>query len=262
MKKQDSFLLVLFPVVAISTTTIFQLNYFWAILLFLGLPAFWLSWQERHLIKRVALFSVILNILLTILDYVAVQSGSWYVPTTVFPFRLLGSIPLEDLIFGFFLVYTPVIFYEHFFGESVSTNIIGKKMKCLLWPLAGALVGFSVLLVFYPGFLKIKYAYSWTGVLFFDVPILTGFLIYPRLISKFLKTNLYFITVLTLFEYAVVSLDYCNFPSNNFINWVQIFGHTIPIEELLYVTISIIAILSYYEIFDGNEDIRRDANRL
>lgn len=101
LKKLDIFLLMLLPILAASATLGLQLNYFWAIMLFFGPTAFWLSLRTQKMVARTALFSLAFTIPSAIvMNYVAVQDSFWYVPTTIVPFRLLDDIPIEDIIFG------------------------------------------------------------------------------------------------------------------------------------------------------------------
>lgn len=59
-------------------------------------------------------------------DYIATISGAWLVPKTIFPFRLLGVIPIEDFIWGLLFIYSVVIFYEHFLNKG-KHELIDKK---------------------------------------------------------------------------------------------------------------------------------------
>lgn len=102
LKKVDIFLLILFPVIAVWASLFIKANFLQSILLFFGLPSLYLSLRTPFQVKKTFLFSLILSIPFgIIIDYIAVLDSSWYVPTTVFPFRLLGIVPVEDLIWGF-----------------------------------------------------------------------------------------------------------------------------------------------------------------
>lgn len=253
LKKIDIFLLIIFPIIATSATLLLKLNYFWAIILFFGLPAVWLSIRTSKMITRTAIFSVAFTIPFAIvMNYVAVQDSSWYVPTTIFPFRLLGDLPIEDIILGFLLTYAVVICYEHFLDKG-KHNLIDRKMKYFVWPFALLLIAFSALFVTHPEFLKIKYAYFWIGTIFLLVPIITTLSIFPRLLSKYLKVGTYFAILLAIFEYTGISLNQWIFPGKNFIGWISYFGYKIPFEEFVFwIILSVIGILSYYEFFDDD----------
>lgn len=253
LKKLDIFLLILFPIIATSTTLVLRLNYFWAILLFFGLPAFWLSLRTQKMIVRTALFSVAFTIPFAIvMNYLAVQDSSWYVPITIFPFRLLGDLPIEDIILGFLLTYAVVICYEHFLDKG-KYNLIDRKMKYFVWPFALLLIVFFALFVIHPEFLKIKYSYFWIGTVFLVLPIISTLSFFPKLLSKYLKVGAYFAILLAIFEYTGLTLNHWIFPGKNFLGWIPYFGYQIPVEEFIFwIILSVIGILSYYEFFDDD----------
>lgn len=251
LKKLDIFLLILFPIIAVSITLFFKLNYLGAILAFFVPLAVWLSFRTRKMIIRTALFSLIFIISpVIILNYLAIMDGSWYVPTTIFTFRLLNVIPFEDIILFFLLTYDIVICYEHFLDKG-KHHFIDKKMKYLIWPVVISLILFFVLFSTHIEYLKLSYMYFWIGVVFIFLPIISTLSVFPKLLSKYIKVGSYFSVLLAMFEYSGVSLNHWVFPGKNFIGWVSYFGHRIPIEELiLWIFLITIAILSYYEFFD------------
>jgi hypothetical protein len=98
-KKLEILLLILFPVLSVILSLVIKANFLVSTLFFFGLPAIWLSSRTKMAIKKTVLFSFIFSIPLAIIvDYRAILDKSWYVPTTVFPFRLLDIIPIENLI--------------------------------------------------------------------------------------------------------------------------------------------------------------------
>lgn len=229
LKKLDIFFLILFPIIAVLATLGLKLNYLEATLLFFWLPALWLSWRTPKMIARTALFSVALTTPFAIvMNYAAVQDGSWYVPTTIFPFRLMGYSPIEDSILGFFLIYAAVICYEHFLDKG-RHKLIDKKMKYFIWPFSLLIILFFSLFVTHPEFLKIKFAYFWIGIIFLALPIIATISVFPKLLSKYLKVGSYFAILLSLFEYTGISLNQWVFPGKNFIGWISYLGYKIPV---------------------------------
>ena len=253
LKKVDIILLVLLPIISVVASLVFKANFLQSILLFFGLPSLWLSIRTPHKIKKTFLFSLILSIPFGVfIDYIAILDASWYVPTTVFPFRLLGIVPIEDLIWGFFIIYSTVIFYEHFLDKG-KHNLVDKKMKYLVWPLVILLLCFFMVLVTKPELLVIPYAYFWVGTLFFFLPTVTFLSFFPRLLSKYVKTASYFFLLSALAEFTGLQLNQWTFPGNNFIGWVELFGYRFPFEEFFFWFImGSISILSYYEFFDDD----------
>jgi hypothetical protein len=251
LKKLDILLLILFPILSVATSLIFKVNFLISILLFFGLPSIWLSYRTPSQVKKTGLFSLILSIPLGIfIDYIATTDHSWFVPTTIFPLRLFGVVPIEDLIWGFFLIYSIVIFYEHFLDKG-KHELVDRKMKYLIWPLVVLMLVFFTILFTKPDLLVIPYAYFWLGAIFFILPSITFLSFFPRLLSKYVKTASYFFLLSLLFELTGLQLNQWIFPGSHFIGWVELFGYRFPFEEFFFwFVMGAIGVLSYYEFFD------------
>jgi len=255
LKKLDIFLLIFLPVFATAVSLLIKANFLISTLLFFGLPSLWLSYRTPHRISKTLLFSAIFSIPAgIIIDYIATLDGSWYVPTTIFPFRLLGVIPIEDLIWGFFLTYTIVIFYEHFLDKG-KHELIDKKMKYFILPTILVLIIFFLLYFINQDLLRIKYAYLILGVVLILLPSITFLSFFPKLISKYTKTACYFFILAFMFELTGLQLNQWTFPGQNFIGWIEILGHRFPFEEFFFWFVMVaIAILSYFEFFDDTRN--------
>lgn len=253
LKKIDILLLILFPIVATITSLYFSVNFLVATLLFFGVGSVYLSFRTPHRVSRTLLFSVIFSIPMGFLiDYLALINNAWYVPHTVFPHRLLGVVPYEDMIWGFLLVYHVVIFYEHFLDKG-KHNLIDKKMKYFIWP---------VILVFLIFFLSIyndvslilPYPYLIICSIFVLLPSVTFLAFFPRLISKYIKTTSYFFMSGLMFELTGLHLNHWGFAKDGqYVGWIELLGHRFPLEEFFFWFVMIaIGILSYYEFFDDD----------
>lgn len=253
MKKLDIFLLVAFPITAVTISLTFNVNFLTSILLFYGLPSLWFSLRTPSKVKRTLIFTSLLSIPFgIIMDYLGTIDNSWFITHTVFPFRLFGVVPFEDLIWGFFLTYSTIIFYEHFLDKG-KHNLIDKRMKYILWPAYTALLIFFIVLFSKPELLIVRYAYLWIGVVIIFLPSITFLSFFPRLLSKYVKTASYFFLLALLFEITALQLNQWSFPGRNFIGWVEMFGYRFPFEEFFFWFImATIGGLSYYEFFDDD----------
>jgi hypothetical protein len=253
MKKLDIILLIVLPVMSVFLSLQINANFLTSTLLFFGLPSLWLSIRTPQKINKTLLFAFIFSIPLGIvIDYVATIDGSWLVPHTVFPFRLFGVIPIEDLIWAFFLAYSIVIFYEHFLDKG-KQELVDRRMKYLIWPLIILLLVFFLILFVNPKSLSIPYSYLWVGLLFGFLPSITFLSLFPRLLSKYVKTASYFFLLSMVFEITGLQLKQWTFPGNNFIGWLEIMGYRFPFEEFFFwFILASITILSYYEFFDDD----------
>ena len=254
LKKLDIVLLILFPLASVILSLVFKANFLVSILLFFGLPSLWLSFRTQTKIKKTFLFSLILSLPLGIfIDYIATINNSWFVPITVFSFRLFGVVPIEDLIWGFFFIYSIVIFYEHFLDKG-KHELVDRRMKYLVWPLIIFALIFIVILFARPEFLQIRYAYFYLDLIFIFLPAVTFLSFFPRLLSKYVKTASYFFVLAILFELTGLHLNNWVFSDNGyFIGWVELFGYRFPFEEFFFwFVMGAISVLSYYEFFDDD----------
>ncbi|MDD5470077.1 MAG: hypothetical protein PHO92_04760 [Candidatus Peribacteraceae bacterium] len=254
LKKVDIALLILFPVFAVVISLAVRANFFTSILLFFGLPSLWFSLRTPSQVLKTLLFSLLLSLPLGIvIDYIAALDHSWFVPRTIFPLRLFGAIPLEDILWGFFFVYSIVIFYEHFLDQGKSDALLHRRMKHLAWPVSLLMAVFIAVVFSNPDLLAIPYAYFWIGAVFFLVPSVLFLSFFPRLLSKFSITASYFFLLALLFECTGLQLNQWVFPGDNFIGWVELFGYRFPFEEFFFwFVLGAVSVLSYYEFFDDD----------
>ena len=105
--------LIIWPIIASAISFLVRADVMISMLLFLGVPAIYLSARKPSCIKMAALFSVIASVPLAIvIDYVMELTGGWFLPYSVFgDFRLFGYVTLEQIIWLFLYLYLLAIFY-------------------------------------------------------------------------------------------------------------------------------------------------------
>lgn len=254
--QRDALVLLAIPVVASVLSLLLQVNFLVATILFFGLPAIWLSIKCASSVKKALIFSLLLAIPVSILvDYIGVTNGSWYVPESIFANRLFGVVPYEDLLWGFLLVYNPVMFYERFFCcDNKRKSSIGKLIvMSVLFALL--LISLALAVGFRPDLIIRDYAYFWMGVILLLAPVVIFISIYPKFIKPFLITGIYFFLIGVTFELTGVELGHWIFPgtSTDFIGWVTIFNTTIPFEEFFFwFVVQSSSALTYYLVFDND----------
>ncbi|HCX26022.1 MAG: hypothetical protein UX01_C0004G0002 [Candidatus Collierbacteria bacterium GW2011_GWB2_45_17] len=181
LKKLDIFLLILFPLISVTLSLFFKVNFLTSILLFYGLPSLWFSIRTSRQILKTFIFSLFISIPFGLIaDYIATVDRAWLITSTVFPFRIFGVVPIEDLIWGFFVVYSTVIVYEHFLDKG-KHELIDKRMKYLMWPLLSVLSLFLITFFTKPEILNLKFAYLYIGLFFFLLPTVSMLSFFPRL---------------------------------------------------------------------------------
>lgn len=263
-KKIEIVIILLLPIIGTIISLVFSTNFFVSIILFFALPSIYLSFKISSHIKKAIIFAVLFGIgIIFFADYLAMIDGAWFIPSTIFPFRIFGIVPIEDFVLAFFFVYYLVIFYEYFFDKhreyfllnlkKKRVELMNKRMKYFLAPLIFILLIFLIIYYFNPQLLIIRYSYLWLGIFFTIIPISIFIFLFPRLLPKYFKVALYFFYVLSLFEFVGLRLNQWEFPGQHFIGYLEIFKCRFPIEEFVFwISLSSTSILSFYEFFDDD----------
>lgn len=252
-KKLDISLLIIFPVLAVVLSLFLGANYFLSTILFYVLPSLYLSWRNPQIIAKSFVFSLVLGLPFAIIvDSIAVLSKAW-VTHSMFDWLFLGTMPVEDFIFGISFIYFIVMFYEHLLDKS-DKKIAEPRLKYFIAVLIFAFIIFLIAILNNPQILVIPYAYFFLGLLGGFVPLALLLIFFPKLIAKFTKVAVYFFFLTLLFELTALELNQWSFPEEGqFIGWVYLFGHGFPLEELfLWLMLASVSILSYYEFFDDD----------
>ncbi len=259
IKKLDVLVLILLPLLAVFVSLALKTNFFVSTILFYGLPAIYLSWRNPHAVKRATIFSIASLPVMFIADYFAVLTKAWYVPSPLLP-RILGIVPLDDMFWGFAVIYVVVIFYEHFLDKG-RHNVVDKKLKYPTYLFLSILVVVLSLHFFAPNLLRIPYFYlTGMGILGFS-PIVIFLSHFPRFIGKYSKVVIYFTFLNLIYELTAMELGWWTFPGKEFIGWVEIGRYRFPFEEFFfYIVLSSVAFLSYFEYFDDNK-LKKEAKR-
>ncbi len=254
-KRGDIAFFALYPLIAALASIYFQVNLLVCGLLFFALPTTYLLFKIKDKKLKALGFSLIISVFLSIVvDYMGFLDKSWYITSTIFPFRIFEAIPLEDIIWIFFVTFELVLLYEYFFNPKAKVK--AKSNRRILIMLFGSMLIFTVFIFlkfFSPSTLFIPYFYFIWGTVTLLLPCLAFLYFHPNLILRFLTISLYTFYVGLLSELVSLHLNYWSFPGNNFIGWVNILGLNFPIEEfMLFLMFIPPAFLTYYEFFDDD----------
>ncbi|MCL4364068.1 hypothetical protein M1328_02400 [Patescibacteria group bacterium] len=255
-KKIDIVFLILSPIFATIASLIFRTDYFTSTLLFFGIPAIYLSFRNNHAVKKSFIFALIMGVVGAFIgDFFAVSSLAWVVPHTVFSLRLFNLVPVEDLVWGFLLVYDIIMLYEHFLDKG-RHNLKDTNLKYFIVAAISLLVVTFLIYYLNRSFLDIRYFYISAGLIFVLLPIVSFLSFFPRLVSKFVKAGAYFFYQGLMFELVGLSLNHWRFNGKDYIGWVTIslFKLQFPIEEFVFwMVLFSTCVLSYYEFFDDDQ---------
>lgn len=250
MSKIDLLVVVGFPLLSAAVTIIAQIGLLVSTLMFFGLPAAYIAIRNPHVIKKCVLFSLCLSVPLSLcIDTLAALNGAWVVPETVFPWKIFGVATWEVYIFGLLWAFYAILFYEHL-DNGRADNEISPRVKYLVY-LALALVSYVVVGVFFDNrLLYIPYFYLAVGIVLVVTPLGLFLLCFPHFRRKFLFVGVYFCFLLFFFEVVAVMRGQWTFPGVDFVGVLPVFGHRVPIEEILiWMVLATPALLSFYEIF-------------
>lgn len=253
-KKRDLLLILLWPILASMISFAVSANYFVSIILFFGVPAVYLSFLKPKFIKKIALFSLILGIPLSIIiDYIMEITRAWFTPTSIFgSFLLFGTVMIEDIIFMVLYLYLVAMFYEVFLEKPHKAKLADRNLKYLF---IGGMVALTVFIFYYitnPALLAIEFFYLKVGIIVGIIPIILVLLRFPSQFDALLKTTVYFFYLAFLFEIVALTLGQWAFPAEaQFIGFINIASIRFPVEELLFwILLGGMAALSYYKFFD------------
>lgn len=254
LRMRELFLFYLLPIIAVGLSIATKANYPITLLLFWGLPSLMLSFLAKNHVTKAALFAIACSVLFIPLDLVFYISKQWYVFTAPTDYRLFGIVAWEDIIFFFLWIYFPVLFWEHFYEKNHNENNWSKKMTKLtiVFLFVSIIILSSWALA--PHLLQIPYFYLLCLLLIGVLPIAIETVFKPKLSFKFIKIGIYFAYVGILYELTALYLVQWNYPSTEFVGWIEIIGLKFPIEELFaWIILGSTGILTIYEAFDDDQ---------
>lgn len=245
----DILLLVLFPLLAVILTLFLHANFLVSIIFFFGFPSIYLSYRTKNGVLRALIFSLCFLAGGIFFDHLAVLDNAWHVPT-IFPFRVFGTVPIEDVVWALLLTYFIVIFYEHFFDKG-KHKLINPHMKYLGYVLVSVVTFLLFSIALSATWLQISYFYLKGGLVVMLLPVGAFLIKFSKFLGIFLKTAPYFFYVGFLQEVTALQLGHWSFPGVHSIGWVTIFGYRFPYEELFFFLIlNAVAVITYFAFFD------------
>lgn len=249
-KKIDIAVLIIAPLMAMIISIILKANFLLSTLLFFGIPDIYLSVRNTQAIKKSLVFSILVGgVGSLVIDYFATTNGSWFIPDSIFSFRIFDIVPIDDLVWGFLLVFNIIMFYEHLLDKG-KHNVKDTKLKYLVVLVIFTLLAFFSIYAFKPSLFEIDYFYIKAGIIIVFLPTISFLSIFPKLISKYVKTGAYFFAQGIIFELTALHLNQWEFNSSEYIGWIELNSLRFPIEELIFwMILFAICMLSYYEFF-------------
>lgn len=252
-KELDIIVLILFAIFGILyaflTKDLFIGKSVFSGLIFTLLPTIYLGLRKKKNWTKIVVFTLVFGGLFGfIFEFFAEFNKAYHVVSTIFPFRIFGVLPLDNVLGHMMMALLTVTFYEHFIDREIHHKI-SKHLKFAILP--GILGVFILLFLFFfnRDALSAKYPYFYAGIASIVFPLYLGFR-KPQFIKNMAETAIYFFFLWLVGELVAVRLNYWIYPGNNYIGWVTIFGLSFPFEELFFWVIFYAAtLISFYELF-------------
>lgn len=257
MKKRTSLvLLFLWPILASIISFLINANFFISTILFVGIPAIFLSFLNKKKVKKLTVFSLIFAIPISIiLDYIMEATGGWYVPHSIFgSLRLFNFITIDLIIWGILEAYFILIFYETFLDKHCTPKLYYPNLKYLFIILYIALGVFILIYMFNPAILHINFFYLKMGIILAMLPPAAVLFKLPKFWNRFLNIAVYFFIFNFIYEVTAVKLGQWSFPAEHqLIGIVQFMGARFAFEELLFwMMLTAMSVVAFYEVFDDD----------
>lgn len=248
----DLFILVFIIVASTFFMLTFKFKPLISTIFYFIIPALYLCGREKKNYKKIFVASIIFGLLFAfVFDLLATFNNAWLIHQLIFPWKILGVVPVDEAIWFFFLVFLTTVFYEHFLDDE-KHKTISKHFKYALIPMVLVLATTVVIFLVSPDSLKFPYSYLILG----SVAIIPLFYILyqkPEFIHKFLKISIFFFFLNLISELTTLKLGHLGF-YGQYIGNVEFFGLKFPFEEFFFwICISTPTLISYYEIFIDDE---------
>lgn len=244
----DATILVLYFIIATILLLKYRLNYLISILFYFGFPIFYLFFRYPEIKKRILLFSIPLGLAIVFFaDYLATLNLAW-INSSIFPFKMLKVLPIEDLLFGILMLTAIISVYEVFIDIKHKKTEIGKNYKFFVLILIIVFIAFLISLIKTP---KITYAHAVISSL--AIPIFIYIVIkHPILIPKLLKISLILFFFAVTYEIVALNLGYWRFPGE-YISFISVLNVHLPVEEfVLWIILMPAVIVALFEEFEDD----------
>lgn len=183
-----------------------------------------------------------------IFDFIATYNGSWYIPHLVFPGRILGVLPWDDVVGWIIMTLAILSFYDHFLNNHTGGGKIPRRIRWLITALISLTAVIIVAAITTQSWLTIPYFYAVAGCLALVFPIII-LEKQPLLLSNFLKLAAVFLFIWFAIEIVAVLTGGWTYPGQ-YIGHVIFGGVSFPIEELLFWMFGYATtVAAYYEYF-------------
>ncbi|MDR3643181.1 MAG: hypothetical protein P4L74_06175 [Candidatus Doudnabacteria bacterium] len=250
----DFIIVVVIIIIGAILSLVFRFKGLTSSLFFFFLPSFYLLCRQPKRLHRIFGGSFLIGTIFGfIFDFMANIGHAWaeYNSQLVFPYRILGVVPLDELIWYFGWVLVIVTFYEHFL-EHERRDTISHNYKYGLLPALFTTASILVIYIVAPDKLVLGHTYLLLGLCTL-VPFIYLTIKKPVLFIKFMSISPFFFFLFSIHEITALIIGQWYFPGR-YIGVVSIGNLSFPFEEFFFwILMSSTIVLSYYELYVDDE---------
>ena len=184
-----------------------------------------------------------------VFELFALGSHSWYEPS-MFNFRPFG-VGIEIFIWSPLYVMLVDGYYEYFFDGHKSKKVPKMRKYWLVFIMISLITSTTIYSV-NPNLFNVTYFYA-IFISFFIVLEIIFYFKYKKFISKAILASFTLLPLGIIHEVASVALGHWTFEPGHDIGYLSILGSTIAIEEIIFIVVVPILIISIYEIMSDNQ---------
>lgn len=247
MKNKRLKLIGLFVYVLIACIILYitKLTYFFSILLVLVPPSIANFLWLKHSRKKILIFSIVSTFLFAFAIELSSRLANTWDVQSILP-RILGVIPLENMLFAFLNIFWVLCFYEYFVDDDTTIRI-SKKFKYLI--ILFCLFSLIIFSLYFYNPSTIKMSYFTTAIIILIIPSIIIFGRNPRLLKKTILPTLFFAIVFFIYELVSINIGSWWW-SGEYIKSFIIFGKVFPLDDIIiWYFLSTITLIGGYEFF-------------
>jgi hypothetical protein len=206
----------------------------------------WLKYHERY---KILIFSVACTLFFApAVELMARLTDAWDV-ASVFP-RILGLIPIENMLFAFFNFFWVLSFYAFFIDKNTNPKFSHRfKFLVIIFIIFSTMV-FAIFFID-KEIISLHY-YQLALLLLLPVSIII-FIKYPSLLKKTIIPTLFFALVFFYYEIISLNLGHWWWPGQ-YLFATTLNGHIFPVDDvIIWYLLSAPALIGGYEFFADDQ---------
>lgn len=127
-------------------------------------PVLYLSLRKKKNWKKIIVSTLVFGGLFGfIFEFIAEFNKAYSVISILFPFRLFGVLPIDNVLGHMMMTLLTIVFYEHFIDREVNHHI-SKNLSHALLPALSAITFIILAFFFQPNLIRIGHPYLYMGL--------------------------------------------------------------------------------------------------